>query len=50
MTYRAVAALAADSSVLERSGEVVVAARLALDYGFTDTDGSQPEPFTPEET
>jgi dehydrogenase/reductase SDR family protein 1 len=39
---RAVAALAADSAVLERSGQTLVAAELAEEYGFTDIDGKQP--------
>jgi dehydrogenase/reductase SDR family protein 1 len=39
---RAVTALAADPTVLERTGEVLVAAELARDYGFTDVDGAQP--------
>ena len=36
---RAVAALAADAGVLERSGQVVVSASLGEEYGFTDVDG-----------
>src|SRR5881296_74366 len=43
---RAVAALAADPQVMARSGEVVVAASLAREYGFTDIDGKQPAPIT----
>ena len=39
---RAVAALAADSDVLRRTGQVLVAAALARDYGFTDVDGKRP--------
>jgi NAD(P)-dependent dehydrogenase (short-subunit alcohol dehydrogenase family) len=42
---RAVAALAADPDVLERSGQVLTAGDLARVYGFTDVDGRQPEPF-----
>ena len=38
---RAVAALAADAAVLERSGRVFTTPELARDYGFTDVDGSQ---------
>lgn len=38
----ALAALAADPHVLARSGHVLVAAELALEYGFTDVDGRQP--------
>ena len=43
---RAVAALAADPAVLRHTGTVVVAASLAREYGFTDTDGSTPRPLT----
>ena len=42
---RAVAALAADPDVMKRSGEIQQAALLARDYGFTDLDGTQPEPY-----
>jgi dehydrogenase/reductase SDR family protein 1 len=45
---RAVAALAADPHVLERTGKIVVAAELAEEYGFTDTDGKQPRSLRPE--
>jgi NAD(P)-dependent dehydrogenase (short-subunit alcohol dehydrogenase family) len=47
---RAVAALAADPGVMAKSGRVLVAAALALEYGFTDVDGRQPRPVTVEET
>lgn len=43
---RAVVALASDSNVMERSGQVFVAAALALEYGFTDVEGKQPRPLT----
>jgi dehydrogenase/reductase SDR family member 1 len=43
---RAVAALAADPDVLRHSGQVLVAASLAIDYGFTDLDGTSPRPLT----
>lgn len=46
---RAVAALAADPRVMEKSGKVLVAAQLALEYGFTDIDGKQPHPLTYQE-
>src|SRR3712207_9112979 len=46
---RAVAALAADPDVLRHSGQVLVAARIALDYGFTDIDGKQPRPLSRSE-
>jgi NAD(P)-dependent dehydrogenase (short-subunit alcohol dehydrogenase family) len=42
---RAIVALARDGDVLERSGELLTAGGLARDYGFTDVDGTQPEPF-----
>jgi dehydrogenase/reductase SDR family protein 1 len=43
---RAVAALAGDPEVLQRSGSVLVAAALAAEYGFTDIDGRRPRPLT----
>ena len=46
---RAVAALAADPDVMKKSGQVLVAAALALEYGFTDIDGKQPRPLTYQE-
>jgi hypothetical protein len=39
---RAVVGLVADEDVLERSGERVVVAEVAHEYGFTDEDGAQP--------
>jgi NAD(P)-dependent dehydrogenase (short-subunit alcohol dehydrogenase family) len=42
---RAVAALAADPDVLRHSGQVLVAASLAKEYGFTDIDGKTPRPL-----
>jgi NAD(P)-dependent dehydrogenase (short-subunit alcohol dehydrogenase family) len=43
---RAVAALAGDPDVMRHSGSVLVAASLAVDYGFTDIDGKAPRPLT----
>jgi NAD(P)-dependent dehydrogenase (short-subunit alcohol dehydrogenase family) len=43
---RAVAALSEDRAALRRTGQVVVAADLAREYGFTDIDGKQPRPLT----
>jgi NAD(P)-dependent dehydrogenase (short-subunit alcohol dehydrogenase family) len=43
---RAVAALANDSNIMDRSGRVFVAAALAEEYGFTDPDGNTPRPLT----
>ena len=40
---RAVAALAADPKVLERSGNILSSWELARDYGFTDEDGRRPD-------
>ena len=40
---RAVAALAADPDILNRTGEVVSTWQLAKEYGFTDRDGSRPD-------
>jgi NAD(P)-dependent dehydrogenase (short-subunit alcohol dehydrogenase family) len=39
---RAVAALAADPNILEKSGGLYSSWTLAREYGFTDLDGSQP--------
>ena len=43
---RAVAALAADPDLLRHTGRVLVAASLAIEYGFTDVDGKTPRPLT----
>jgi NAD(P)-dependent dehydrogenase (short-subunit alcohol dehydrogenase family) len=43
---RAVAALAVDPDVLRHTGKVLVAAALAMEYGFTDIDGTTPRPLT----
>jgi NAD(P)-dependent dehydrogenase (short-subunit alcohol dehydrogenase family) len=43
---RAVAALAADTDVVRHSGNVLVAAALASEYGFTDIDGKVPRPLS----
>ncbi len=43
---RAVAALAGDPEVLQKSGSVLVAAALGEEYGFADIDGKRPRPFT----
>jgi NAD(P)-dependent dehydrogenase (short-subunit alcohol dehydrogenase family) len=49
---RAVAALAGDPEVHEKSGRVLTVGDLAKEYGFTDTDGRQPPPYQllPEHT
>src|SRR4051794_10588022 len=46
---RAVAALAADPHVLQKTGRILIAAALAQEYGFTDVDGKQPRSLTLEE-
>ena len=38
--------LALDENMMSRTGNVLVAAALAKEYGFTDIDGRQPEPLT----
>ena len=43
---RAIAALAADPEAMRHSGRIVVAAALAIDYGFADVDGRSPRPLT----
>ena len=43
---RAVAGLAGDPDVMRYSGSVLVAARAAEEYGFTDIDGKTPRPLT----
>jgi NAD(P)-dependent dehydrogenase (short-subunit alcohol dehydrogenase family) len=42
---RAIAALASDARILEKSGQVVEVGTLAREYGFTDVNGAQPLPF-----
>jgi dehydrogenase/reductase SDR family member 1 len=43
---RVVAALANDPNILKKSGQVLVAAQEALEYGIQDIDGKQPRPIT----
>ena len=43
---RAVVALATDPQAIRYTGKVLVAAALAQEYGFTDTDGKVPCPLT----
>jgi NAD(P)-dependent dehydrogenase (short-subunit alcohol dehydrogenase family) len=42
---RAVRALALDPDIAAKSGAIHTAGELAREYGFTDVDGRQPEPF-----
>jgi len=43
---RVIAAMARDPLIMSRSGNVVVAAQAALEYGVKDIDGKQPAPLT----
>ncbi len=43
---RAVAALASDPQIMLKSGQILVAAAVAQEYGFTDIDGKHPRPLT----
>ena len=43
---RVVAALANDPNIMKKSGQVLVAAQEALEYGIKDIDGRQPRPLT----
>jgi len=43
---RVVAALASDPNIMKKSGQVLVAAQEALEYGIKDIDGKQPRPLT----
>jgi dehydrogenase/reductase SDR family member 1 len=45
---RSVAALAADPNIMSKSGQVIVAANVAQEYGFEDIDGKRPRPLTIE--
>jgi hypothetical protein len=48
---RAVATLAPDPHVLTKTGGLLTVGELAREYGFTDLDGTQPEPWRlPTET
>jgi dehydrogenase/reductase SDR family protein 1 len=47
---RAVAALAADEQRLKRSGQSLVVAELAAEYGFDDIDGRRPASLRPPTT
>ena len=46
---RAVAALAADPNIIEKTGRTLVVGELAREYGFVDVDGRQVPPFIPDE-
>jgi len=46
---RAIAALASDPDIMQKSGQILVAAAVAKEYGFRDIDGKQPRPITVNE-
>jgi hypothetical protein len=43
-----IAALASDPNVMKKTGQVLVTATLAEEYGIRDIDGKQPKPLTLE--
>jgi NAD(P)-dependent dehydrogenase (short-subunit alcohol dehydrogenase family) len=43
---RAVAGLACDPCLMDKTGRVLIAASLATEYGFTDIDGKTPRPLS----
>lgn len=47
-TGRVIAALANDPNVMSKTGQVLVGAALAEEYGIQDIDGKQPKPLTLE--
>ena len=47
---RAIAALAADPDRMQKSGQILVAAAVAQEYGIRDVDGKQPRPITVDES
>ncbi len=46
---RIVAALATDPDLMQKSGQILVAAAVAREYGVQDIDGKQPRPLTVKE-
>ena len=46
---RAIVALASDPKLMNKTGQVLIAAQLAQDYAFTDVDGKQPRPLSIED-
>src|SRR6266508_2796503 len=45
-TGRVIAALANDANIMNKTGQVLVVAALAEEYGIQDIDGKQPRPLT----
>ncbi len=46
---RVIAALATDPNILRKSGQILVAAAVAQEFGIKDIDGKQPRPITVDE-
>lgn len=46
---RVIGALARDPKLIDRTGSVLVAAQLAIEYGIADVDGKHPRPLTLQE-
>lgn len=46
---RVVAAIATDPDLIHKSGQILVAATVAQEYGIKDIDGKQPRPLTVED-
>jgi dehydrogenase/reductase SDR family protein 1 len=42
---RAIASLGSDENIMSKTGQILVAAQLAKEYGFKDIDGTQPLPY-----
>jgi len=42
---RAIVAMSSDKNIIKKTGQILVAAELAREYGFTDIDGIQPVPY-----
>jgi hypothetical protein len=42
---RVIAALANDADIMRKSGQILVAASVAQEYGIKDIDGKQPKPI-----
>jgi dehydrogenase/reductase SDR family member 1 len=43
---RVILGLSCDSGLMDRSGQVLVAAELAMEFGITDVEGNRPRPLT----
>lgn len=45
---RCIAALAGDKRIIKKTGQILIAAEIAKEYGFTDIDGKQPKSLRDE--